>query len=411
MSAADEKWWRNRDYVGWLVGESLSTFGTSLSRFAYPLLILFATHSPARTGIVAAASNVGALATVLVGGALADRYSRRMLLVVGPIVQALIVGSVAVAVAAGHVVLVHVALAGLVDGAVVGVTTGAGRAALRRIVTPKQYPTAVSQYFMRDMGTRVAGPPLGGVLFAVSRALPFVADAVSYLAAVVGIAVVRRPLGPDPVEASEREPLSRSVASGVRFLLGNGYLRFLAWWAAVMNMLGAGLMLLVILLVRERGGGAAVIGGTQAIGAIGGIVGALVTGWIVRRLAGRMLVIALSWTMAAAAFAMSALPPWGIGVMVSVTSFVAVPLNVTFDTYEMQIIPDAMLGRVSTTIDLAANGLRWLAPLTIGFIVEASSARIATLVWGAAFVVVTLLVMVNRSVHVLDRPLDEVAAA
>jgi len=171
------------------------------------------------------------------------------------------------------------------------------------------------------------------------------------------------------------------------------------------------LMLLVILLVRARGGGAQLIGATQAIGAIGGILGALVTGWVVRRLAGRWLVIALSWAMAVAAFAMSALPAWGIGAMVSVVSFVAVPLNVTFDTYEMQIIPDAMLGRVTTTIDLAANGLRWLAPLAVGFLVEATSARTTTLLWGAAFVIVTLLVMVSRSVHVLNRPIAEVAAA
>jgi hypothetical protein len=48
--------WHNRDYLGWLAGETLSTLGTSLSTLAYPLLI---------------------------GGALADRYSRRMLLIVG----------------------------------------------------------------------------------------------------------------------------------------------------------------------------------------------------------------------------------------------------------------------------------------------------------------------------------------
>lgn len=401
--------WRNRDYVGWLAGETLSTLGTSLSTFAYPLLILFATHSPARTGIVAAAANIGSLATVLIGGALADRYSRRMLMIAGPIAQALVVASVAVAVAAGHVVLAHVAVAGFVDGAIVGVTRAAGRAAIRRLVTPQQYPTVVSQYFMRDSGVRIAGPPLGGVLFAVSRALPFVVDAASYVAAVLGAAAIRRPLGPDRVDGSERESLRSAVAAGVRFLLGNGYLRFLAWWAAVMNMLGSGLMLLVILLVRARGGGAALIGATQAIGATGGILGALVCGWVIRRLAGRSLVIALSWTMAAAAFAMSALPAWGIGLMVAVTGFVAVPLNVTFDTYEMRIIPDAMLGRVTTTIDLAANGLRWAAPLTVGLLVESTSAQTTALIWGGAFVVVTLLVMTNRSVHALDRPVTEVA--
>jgi MFS family permease len=404
--------WHNRDYIGWLAGETLSTLGTSLSTFAYPLLILFATHSAAKTGIVAAASNIGSLITLLIGGALADRYSRRMLLIVGPLVQAAVVGSVAIAVVAGHVILVHVAAAGLVDGAVVGVTSGASRAALRRLVPSADYAGATAQLYGRDMSVRVAGPPFGGVLFSLSRALPFIGDAFSYLAGVAGVLAIRRSLGPDVTEHEDREPLFRAVKGGLRFLLANPYLRFVAVWAAVMNMLATGLMLLVIFLVRDRGGGAFAIGVTQAIGSVGGIVGALVSARIIRRFAGRSLVIALSWCVAAAAFAMAVVPsPWGVGAPLAVVTVVAVPLNIVLETYEMQIIPDALLGRVTTAIDLAANGLRWVAPLAVAGVVELSSAPTAAVVWGVAFVVVALLVVFNRSLHVLDRPVEQVAAA
>lgn len=403
--------WRNRDYVGWLAGESLSMLGTSMSTFAYPVLVLFATGSAAQTGIVAAASNVGSLLTLLIGGAVADRYSRRLILVTGAIVQGAVVASVTVAVVAGHVVLAHVAAAGFVDGAVVGTTRGATRAALRRVVPSEDFSTAMSQMWTRDMGVRIAGPPLGGVLFAAARWLPFLADAVSYVAAVVGVTVIRRPLGPDPIEAEDRESLLRSAVSGLRFLGRHPYLRFVAWWAAVMNLLAGGLMLLVILLVRARGGGPSVIGATQALGAAGGLAGALTSAWVIRRLAGRSLVIALSWCMALAAFAMAVIPsPWGIGPALAVVSFVAVPLNVVFDTYETQLLPDAMLGRVTTAVDLAANGLRWLAPLAVGFIVSASSPATAAAVWGGAFCVVSLLVQVNRNVHVLDQPVESLTA-
>ena len=403
--------WRNRDYVGWLTGESLSMLGTSVSTFAYPVLILFATRSAAQTGIVAAASNVGSLTTLLLGGAIADRYSRRAVLIIGAVVQAAVVASVAAAVLAGHVVLVQIAAAGFVDGAVVGITRGATRAALRRVVPGEQFSTAMSQMWARDMGVRIAGPPLGGVLFATSRSLPFLADAISYAAAVVGVSVIRRPLGPDHDEATEREPLLRSVGSGLRYLGRHPYLRFVAWWAAVMNMLGAGLMLLVILLVRARGGGASAIGATQAVGALGGLLGAIVSGAVIRRLAGRMLVIALGWCMAAAAFAMALIhSAWAIGPALAVVTFVAVPLNVVFDTYETQLLPDEMVGRVTTAIDLAASGLRWAAPLAVGFVVSATSESMAAAIWGVAFSVVAVLVMVNRSVRVLDQPIEAIAA-
>ena len=75
---------RNRDYTGWWIGETVSDFGSALSTVAYPLLILAVTGSAARVGIVGAADSVGGLVTMLIGGALADRFSRRTILLVGP---------------------------------------------------------------------------------------------------------------------------------------------------------------------------------------------------------------------------------------------------------------------------------------------------------------------------------------
>jgi hypothetical protein len=279
------------------------------------------------------------------------------------------------------------------------------------VVPREELSTAMSQMWARDMGVRIAGPPLGGVLFAAARWLPFLADAISYAAAIVGVSVIRRPLGPDAKDVDEREPLLRSVVSGLRYLGGHPYLRFVAWWAAVMNMLGAGLMLLVILLVRSHGGGPSAIGATQAVGAVGGLAGAVASAWVIRRLAGRSLVIALGWCMAAAAFAMALVDSaWAIGPALAVVTFVAVPLNVVFDTYETQLLPDEMVGRVTTAIDLAASGLRWAAPLAVGFAVSATSAATAAAIWGAAFSVVALLVQLNRSVRVLDQPVEAVGA-
>ena len=403
--------WRNHDYVGWLAGQTLSGLGTSLSTFAYPLLILFETGSAAQTGIVAAAANVGSLLTLLVGGVVADRYSRRVVLICGALVQALVVGSVGLAVLAGHVVLVHVVAAGLLDGAVVGVTIGAERATLRRVVPAADYASATSQMWGRDMALRVIGPPLAGVMFSVARWLPFLADAASYAGAVLGVTSVRRPLGPDPEENEKQESMRRSVAVGFRFLRGNAYLRFTAWWSAVMNMLAGGLTLLVVLLVRSGGGDARVIGGVQALAMSGALVGALASGRVLRRLGGRPMVVALSWSLGFACFAMAVVgSPWGIGLIQAVVLLVIVPVNVVMETYEMQIIPDALVGRVSNTITLAANGLRWTAPLVVGFVVQATSPKFAMVVWGGAFLVVAALVQVNRSLSVLDQPVETVAA-
>ncbi|HMC68453.1 MAG TPA: MFS transporter, partial [Mycobacteriales bacterium] len=282
----------------------------------------------------------------------------------------------------------------------------------RRLVPAEDYATASAQLHGRDMGVRVAGPSLGGLLFTLSRALPFVVDAVSYLASVVGVLLIKRPLGPDAVEQAEREPLRRAVTTGFRFLATNAFLRFGAVWAATMNVLGRGLSLLVILLLEANGHGAGVIGVTQALGSVGGIAGALVATRVIARFPGRRLVLALTWCLTAAAFAVAAFPtPVGIALAFGAVSVVAVPLNVMFATYEMQLVPDRLLGRVSTTLNLTANGLRWTAPIAVGVLVEATSARTAAVIWACAFVIPSVFVMFSHSLGLLDTPITEVRAA
>jgi hypothetical protein len=130
-----------------------------------------------------------------------------------------------------------------------------------------------------------------------------------------------------------------------------------------------------------------------------------------RRFGGRTLVIALSWVMGLAALGMAlAGSPWGIGALLGVVTLIAVPLNVVMDAYEMQIIPDALLGRVGNALNLAANGFRWLAPITVGLVVDATSPGVATAIWGGALLSVAAVVQFNRSLHLLEQPIERVAA-
>ena len=69
--------WRNRDYMWWWSGNSVSLLGTYVSAMAFPLLAVYSTGSVLNAGIIAAAGRIGGLLTLLWGGALADRRSRK----------------------------------------------------------------------------------------------------------------------------------------------------------------------------------------------------------------------------------------------------------------------------------------------------------------------------------------------
>jgi MFS family permease len=401
--------WRNRDYASWWLGETVSGFGSALSTFAYPVLILTATGSAAHAGIVGSAMGIGVLVTMLVGGALADRYSRRTILLAGPLLQSLAVGSVFVAVALGHVNLVHVAAVGLLQGIISGLTYGAERPALRRIVPAQQLPTAFSQMQGRDMATRLAGPPTGGLLFSLGRSVPFLGDALSYVAAAVGVFLIRRPLGPEPDERTEREPILASIRGGLQYIRADAYLRYLTVWTAGFNAIAGGMFLLVVVLVRARGGGPALIGAVTSIGAAGGLAGAFLSGRITRRWHGRTVVIALSWITAADFAAIGFVPkPWLIGVLLAFLLFLVAPINVIFATYETRMIPDELSGRVSSAIDFGASSLRWLGPLGAGLLASAIDPTRAMLVLTALVAVLAVSTHLARGLRVLDLPIDQV---
>ena len=83
-------------------------------------------------------------------------------------------------------------------------------AALRSIVAPARLPDAVARNEARTYGTSLAGPPLGGLLFGLAPAWPFLGNAVSYLASLAGVGLIRRPLQGerDPAPAGHRAAIA-----------------------------------------------------------------------------------------------------------------------------------------------------------------------------------------------------------
>ncbi|MFW5415284.1 MFS transporter [Nocardiopsis sp. CNT-189] len=396
---------RNRDYTGWWIGDTFADFGTALSLVAYPLLVLAVTGSVAGAGTVQAAAIVGSLATMLFGGACADRSSRRALMITGPIVQSAAVGTVVAAVMADQVALGHLAAVGFVQGLANGMTQGAQLAALRRLVPAEQMPTAWGQYEARTMTIRLVGPALGGLLFGLARWAPFLIEAVAFLGSVIGTALIRRPLGPDPGGAAPREPVLASIGAGLRFIRGNAYLRFSALWVSLVAACHTGLVLLVIVLVDGRGGSAALVGAVSSAGAIGGLAGALLSNRIAGRVPGRRLVIAVSWLIVAVALALGSVPgTWTAGALLAVLMFLNSPLNVVLAAHEMRIVPDELMGRVQSAMSVAALSLQWLGPLTAGLLASAFGPTAATAVFACAAAVLAVATHLSRGLRSLDAP-------
>ncbi len=404
--------WRNRDYAGWWISSLISSLGSSMSQLAYPLLMLYATGSVARAGVVGACLNIGGLSTTLVGGALADRYSRRRLAVTADLIQALAVGSVVAAVSQGYVNVAHIGAVALIQGMCNGIGGAAMNPVLKRIVPPEQFPALSASKQGREMISRLAGPPLGGALFSIARWLPFLGDAISFLVSALGVGMIRKPLGPDPGEGAAHASAWQGMREGFAYIRTSVYLRFIILWSALTSALLGGIVLLVIALLKQRGGSPTTVGAVTALAAIGGLGGALVAPLLLKRVRSRTVVLAASWIIGPAVVGIAAAPhPWEIGAIAAFLVFLIVPLTVLLESYQLRIVPDALMGRVSSALSFGTSGLLWTAPVTAGVLADNFGVPTAMIVLSVAFVALALWSTFAPAVHLLDRPGGGEAAA
>ena len=184
---------RNRDFGLLQAGQLLSATGTASTTVAYPLLALAVTHSPARAGWVTFARVIPSLLVSLPGGVAADRLNRKKLMIVSDIGRAAAVGSLAVTILLGDLGFWLIPVVAFVEGSFTSLFSSSAAGALRSVVPASQLPAAVAAQQGRSATASLAGPPIGGALFGISRALPFIADAASYVFSVLSLILIRTP--------------------------------------------------------------------------------------------------------------------------------------------------------------------------------------------------------------------------
>ena len=214
---------RNRDFVLFQSGQLLSAIGTSMASIAYPLLTLAVTHSPAKAGVVSFAQFLPIMVFSLASGVAGDRGDRKRLMIASDIVRAIAVSFLVVSILLHGLAFWQIVVIAFVEGTG-GVFFGAGRSGVFKSVVPKaQLAAAASTEEGRLSVVRLAGPPLGGLLFGVGRAVPFLADAASYAFSTLSLLAMRTPFQ-ERRERADTHVFAEAV-EGLRFVWKNAFLR------------------------------------------------------------------------------------------------------------------------------------------------------------------------------------------
>jgi MFS family permease len=381
---------RNSGFRMLWIGQLLSDTGSGAGSLAYPLLILALTHSPAIAGVTATVTLLVRLVVALPGGALADRLDRRVTMIVCDVSRAGVLAALGVLVLL-HMVTWPVVLAvAVVDGAGSVLFDPAATAALPAIVADVQLEPAWAATEGRTYAASLAGPALGGVLFGLGRAVPFLGDAVSYLISAGTVSRIRGHFR--PAQVTERTNLWREALAGIRLVRRHAVLRAVLVQAPLINFAFGGAIFTITLALRKHGTAAGVIGIAQAGIMAGGLIGAIIAPKIQGKLSLWQLSLVLT-VLGAAFFGLAAmlLPSPLVAVPIAATLLVAPVANAALFAAMIRAAPAEMRGRVTSTVITAATGLAAVAPLVAGLLVEHFSGRVAMLAFAAALGVAAVL--------------------
>ncbi|MGA8113752.1 MAG: MFS transporter, partial [Actinocatenispora sp.] len=390
--------WRQRDFLLLWSGQIVSVLGARATLAAMPLLVLAISHSPARAGIVAAAAMLPQLLCQLPAGVLVDRWDRRIVMVVADTGRVLALASVPVALLVGHLTLGQLIIVSFVDGIGLVLFGLAENSSLPRVVPVTLLPAAIAQNEAKDRGAALVGKPLGGLLFEVGRAVPFLVDAVSYLLSLVSVLLIRTDLRPPRDPAPQR--VWRQAAEGLRWLWRQRFLRATVLLVGMSNMVFQAQTLTVVVVARHQHASPATIGLVLGMSGGGGLLGALLAGKLHRLLPPRLVVIGVNWywVVITPLLALAPSPPL-VGLVAAASAFVGPLWNVVLGTYELTLVPPELLGRVQSAGMTVAWGVLPLGSLLGGFLLQSVGTTGTVLAMTGMLLVAAVAATVSPSVR------------
>ncbi len=362
--------WRNRDFNLLWSSQTLSELGGQATYLAIPLLVLAVTGSPWDAGVAGTAYAAAQTAMRLPGGAFADRWSRRRAMLLSDAARVALLAVLVTSVWLGFVSYPLILCVVVGIGAFDVLFSPAEIACLPSLVPKHQLPQAFAQNEARQYGAGLAGPPLGGLLYGITRAAPFLLDLITYAVSFVAVAAIRAPIS-EPANGHTDTTVRAEIREGLRHVWRTPFLRALVAVAAPLNFSMAGALFSTTVVLREQGVPAATIGLAQGVVACGGLLGAFAAPALVRRVSLRQLVIGIGWLLVLCLAVATALTghlamvaPLAVGL------FFAPAANTSLFSHLAATTPQTLQGRVISVVIFATQTLAAVAPFAAGGLIE-----------------------------------------
>ncbi|MBC6460305.1 MFS transporter [Actinomadura sp. HBU206391] len=397
---------RNRNYRLFAAGQVVSNTGTWMQRVAQDWLVLDLTHgSGTALGITTGLQFLPLLLFGLWGGVIADRYSKRRVLMITQVSMgalALILGVLSIG---GVAQVWHVYLLAFALGLATVVDNPTRQTFVVEMVGRKDLPNAIALNSATFNGARIVGPAVAGVAIALVGTGPvFLINAASFSAVLLGLKAMRER---DLHQVGEPVPRAKGqLREGLRYVKGRRDLVMVLVLVGFIAAFGMNFQLTTALMARQVfHSGASSFGLASTMLAVGALSGALLSARRVRP-SRRMLLMAallfgvfevLTGLMPTYWSFLALLVPTGIALMTFTTTANA--------TMQLNVAPE-MRGRVMGLYMFVFLGTNPLGAPMVGWMAEQFGPRLSIVAGGlvatvAATVIILVMVPLASIVRVL----------
>jgi len=385
------------------MGQTVSNFGDGVALVALTILVLDTTHSASKLAWFAAARMLPMVVLLLVGGAVVDRFSRRLLLLISDVTRALLTGVLVAFLGLGILRFWELMVFAFFFGTFDALFMPAISALTPEIVPEELLPAmnAVRPLANNLMGNMI-GPAVGGLIAVASTTWAMGIDCATFVVSSISLFAMK------PTSAPARDGASSMFADireGVRYVRSTRWL-----WTTLVSVASVNAFVFVpmsvlipFFLLHDLHTGKAVVGYSFAIFGLSGALGALIAAnlKVPRR---RIRVMWTYWTIgtAAALIIGFATNVWEIFVVGLVTSPMMLLGNVIWESMMQTEVPRELLGRASSVDWFVSLGLAPIGLVVAGQIANVVGVRTYFVAMSLVSIVPGIWILVSPRINAFD---------
>jgi MFS family permease len=377
---------RHRNYQLFFSGQLISLIGTWMDQVAESWLVYRLTGSALLLGTVAFASQIPVFLLAPIGGALADRYDRRKILIATQSAMMFLTFVLAWVTLSHRVKIWQVVTLAALTGVVNAIDLPARQSFVVDMVSRADLVNAIALNSSMFNGARVVGPALAGIVVAaIGEGWCFFANGVSFLAVIAGLAMMKMNR---PRLAIEGSPLE-NIIEGFKFVGQSGPVRALMILLGLVSFTAMPYAVLMPLFADKiLHGGAQALGllmGCSGIGALGGAL----TLAMRKSLKGLSLWVAVScagFGVALLVFSFSR-TLWLSAALLVPTGFCMMIQMASSNTLIQSMVPDRLRGRVMSVYAMTFMGMAPMGALLAGSLAHRLGAPMTVALGGVVAIV------------------------